>query len=224
MKNDTEKIIVAPSLLSADFTRIGEAVSLIERAGGDWIHLDVMDGVFVPNLTFGQKMVKDIRAITDLPLDVHLMIGDPEKYIRSFAEAGSDHITLHYEAVIHVHRILGSIRELGKKAGISIVPSTPAEQLSEVLGMVDLILIMTVNPGFGGQRLIKSCLKKVRYFNRVRSERGFNYLIEVDGGVDSTTADLVRDAGADVLVSGSAFFSSSNPGREILTLKGKKVI
>jgi ribulose-phosphate 3-epimerase len=219
----TKDYLLAPSLLSANFSRMSEGVKLIESCGGDWIHLDVMDGQFVPNITFGPKMVQDLRPITQLPLDVHLMIANPQNFIREFANAGSDYITIHYEACIHVHRVLQQIRDTGKKVGISIVPSTPAFMLSEVLGMVDLVLIMTVNPGFGGQSLIPLCLEKVRYLDAVRREKGYRYLISVDGGVNRNTAAMVREAGTDVLISGSAFFEAEHPEEEARLFKGIRV-
>lgn len=219
----TKDYVLAPSLLSANFSRMSEGVKLIESCGGDWIHLDVMDGQFVPNITFGPKMIQDIRPITQLPLDVHLMIANPQNFIREFANAGSDYITIHYEACIHVHRVLQQIRDTGKKVGISIVPSTPAFMLSEVLGMVDLVLIMTVNPGFGGQSLIPLCLEKVTYLDAVRREKGYRYLISVDGGINRNTAAMVRDAGTDVLISGSAFFEAEHPEEEARLFKGIRV-
>ncbi|HUZ17988.1 MAG TPA: ribulose-phosphate 3-epimerase [Spirochaetia bacterium] len=215
--------IVAPSVLSADFTRMGEALRLIESAGGDWIHLDVMDGAFVPNITFGPKMVADIRPRTTLPLDVHLMIERPEELLPEFAAAGADHITIHYEATVHSHRALSRIRELGPKAGISIVPSTPAYALSELLDLVDIVLVMTVNPGFGGQELIPSCLRKIELLDRMRTERGLSFLIAADGGINRETVERVREAGTDVLVTGSSFFSAPDPATEVLILRGQRV-
>jgi len=219
----SKNCIVAPSLLSADFSRIHEGVRLIESCGGDWVHLDVMDGSFVPNITFGPKMVRDIRPLTQLPLDAHLMIDNPQNFITEFAGAGADYITIHYEACIHVHRVLQQIRDTGKKVGISIVPSTPAFMLSEVLAMVDLILVMTVNPGFGGQTLIPSCLEKVAYLDRLRKENGYRYLISVDGGVNRETVESIKNAGADVLISGNAFFSAEHPEDEVRYYKGIRV-
>ncbi len=220
--NQLKDRLVAPSILSADFSRIAEAIGLIEQSGGDWVHLDVMDGAFVPNITFGPKMVADIRPLTRLPLDVHLMIDNPDRIIPRFAEAGADHIIFHVENTIHVHRIISQIKELGVKAGISIVPSTPVSAIAELLGIVDLILVMTVNPGFGGQELIPQCLEKVRTLDRLRDEHEYSYLISVDGGVNRDTAEAVREAGTDVLISGSSFFAAPDPSLEVMLFKGQK--
>jgi ribulose-phosphate 3-epimerase len=211
--------LVAPSILSADFGYLADEVKRIEEGGGDWVHLDIMDGVFVPNITFGPLMVSSLRHHSRLPFDTHLMIVQPEKYISSFADAGSDIITIHYEATVHAHRLLSQIREIGKKAGISIVPSTPAQMLAEILPELDLILVMTVNPGFGGQQLIPQTLRKVSQLAEMRRNGNHRYLIEVDGGINRETCKLALDAGADVLVAGSAVFDSENIGKEINALK-----
>jgi len=174
------------------------------------VHLDVMDGQFVPNLTFGPKLVEDLRPRSRAFFDAHLMVETPERIVKAFADAGADSITFHLEAAVHPHRLLQEIRGLGKKAGISIVPSTPAGMLSELLPFVDLILIMTVNPGFGGQRLIPECLDKLRFLAEERQKRGLGYLLSVDGGINSETAASAITAGADVLVIGSAFFSAAD--------------
>lgn len=212
-------VLTAPSILSSDFADIAGALRLIESAGGDWVHLDVMDGRFVPNLTFGPKMVADIRRRTDMFLDTHLMIVEPEKYVDAFAEAGSDQITFHLEASVHAHRVLQTIEEAGVRRGLSLVPSTPARALDELLEYLDVILIMTVNPGFGGQKLISRCLEKVSYLAEQRETHGYHYRISVDGGINRNTAALVRSAGADVLVTGSAFFGSKDPKGELAGLK-----
>ena len=201
-----KKSLLAPSLLSADFSDLGKAVRQIEQNGGSVVHIDVMDGRFVPQITYGQPVVKSIRPLTSLPFDVHLMVEHPEDQVDSFAAAGADWITFHLESTVHIHRLLCHIRELGKKAGIAVVPSTPVSVLQEILPFADLVLVMTVNPGFGGQKLIPQCVDKIAELARIRDERGLPYMISVDGGVNSTTLQSVRDAGADVIVSGSSFF------------------
>jgi ribulose-phosphate 3-epimerase len=214
-------ILIAPSLLSADFAAAGEAVRLVETAGADWVHLDVMDGVFVPALTFGPKMVADVRGASALPFDVHLMTTHPADYCRPFADAGADAITFHLEAAVHAHRNIADIHALGKKAGVSIVPSTPVAALDELLDEADIVLVMTVDPGAGGQALIPSCLKKVQTLAQTRQQRGLHFLISVDGGVNANTATAVREAGADVLVAGSAFFNATDKTALVRTLRGK---
>lgn len=199
---------------------MGEAVSEIQNAEADWVHIDVMDGIFVPNLTFGPKMVGDLRPYTDLPFDVHLMIEKPDQLIPAFAEAGADYITFHLEAVVHAHRTVQLIRSLGKKPGVSIVPSTPVSLLTELLPFVDQVLIMTVNPGFGGQNLIETCLDKIRSLAAIRKELNLNFLIAADGGINIQTSPKVRNAGTDVLIAGSAFFSAADKKQFVKVLKG----
>ncbi|MBQ7752661.1 MAG: ribulose-phosphate 3-epimerase [Treponema sp.] len=201
--------LLAPSLLSADFSSLERAIKQIEDNNGSVVHIDVMDGQFVPEITYGQPVVRSIRKLTQLPFDVHLMVEHPENQIKTFAEAGADWITFHIEAAVHAHRIIQQIHELGKKAGVSIVPSTPISTIKEILECADIILVMTVNPGYGGQKLIPSCLKKVNELKKLREENNYNYLISVDGGVNNETLQAVKDAGTDVIVSGSSFFNGS---------------
>ncbi len=198
--------MLAPSLLSADLSDLKGAVRTVEAKGGSVVHIDVMDGRFVPQITYGQPVVKSLRPLTKLPFDVHLMVERPEDQIESFAAAGADWITFHAEAAVHAHRLVRRIQELGLKAGVAIVPSTPVSQLSEILEFADIVLVMTVDPGFGGQQLISSCVNKIRELAELRGRAGFGYRISVDGGVNQNTIAAVAEAGADILVSGSAFF------------------
>ena len=204
-----EKIVLAPSLLSADFSNLENALNTIEKNNGGAVHIDVMDGRFVPQITYGQPVVKSLRALTQLPFDVHLMVEHPECQIESFALSGADWITFHFENTVHVHRIVQQIHSLGKKAGIAICPATPVDFISEILPEIDIVLVMTVNPGFGGQKLIPSCVKKIAALKEIREKFGYGYKISVDGGVNAETAAMVVNAGADIVVSGSAFFSGT---------------
>ncbi|MCQ2592161.1 MAG: ribulose-phosphate 3-epimerase [Treponema sp.] len=201
--------VLAPSLLSADFSGLDKAMEQIEKNNGSVVHIDVMDGQFVPEITYGQPVVRSIRKLTKLPFDVHLMVENPENQIESFAKAGADWITFHYEATAHSHRLIQMIHECGKKAGVAICPGTPVSVLSEILESADIILVMTVNPGWGGQKIIPSCLQKVMELKKIREAKGYNYLISVDGGVNPETVQAVLDSGVDVVVSGSSFFNGS---------------
>ncbi len=214
-----ESVLVAPSILSADFARLGEEIAAVEKAGADWLHVDVMDGRFVPNITIGPPVVKAIRKITKLPLDVHLMIVEPERYVDAFAEAGADTITIHVEACTHLHRTLGHIRSLGKRAGVTMNPSTPEDSLRYVLDACDQILVMSVNPGFGGQSFLRETLPKVRAIRAMIDARNLPIDLEIDGGITAETAKEAVLAGARVLVAGNAVFNQPDYAAAIAALR-----
>lgn len=210
---------LAPSILSADFANLERDIQLVERYGADYIHVDVMDGRFVPNISIGPMVVKAIRPVTKLPLDVHLMIVEPEKYIEDFAKAGADIIGVHVEATAHIHRAIQMIRNLNVKAEVVINPGTPVQAIKHVLSMVDQVLVMTVNPGFGGQTFIPETLDKIRELAELKESQGYTYDIQVDGGIQPDTARLCKEAGANVFVAGSYIYDSENPEQKIMTLK-----
>ncbi|MGA2150674.1 MAG: ribulose-phosphate 3-epimerase [Geobacteraceae bacterium] len=210
---------IAPSILSADFSRLGDEVRAVDRAGADYIHIDVMDGHFVPNITIGPLVVEAVRKVTSLPLDVHLMIENPDLYIPGFAEAGADFIVVHAEATHHLHRTVQLIKSFGKKAGVSFNPATPLHQLDYLVDELDLVLLMTVNPGFGGQSFIEACLPKIHALRGILDKRGLETELEVDGGVKIENIGRISSAGADVFVAGSAVFGSADYSATIAELK-----
>lgn len=201
---------IAPSILSADFSNLKDEILKLEKGGADYIHLDVMDGIFVPNITFGAPVIKNIRKFTNIPFDVHLMIDKPERYIKDFVDAGADIITVHQEATTHLHRTIEMIKSFGVKAGVALNPATPLETLEYVLDYVDLVLIMTVNPGFGGQKFIDSTRRKIKKIKRMVTERDLNVLIEADGGIKLDNFREIVDCGLDIIVVGSGIFEADD--------------
>ena len=211
---------IAPSILSADFAKLGDEIAMCEAGGADWIHIDVMDGRFVPNLTFGAKVIETVRGLTALPLDVHLMVVEPEKYFDDFVAAGANGLTIHTEAAPHLHRQLNRIRELGCMAGVALNPATPLSAVCEIIPEIDLLLMMSVNPGFGGQKFIPYIVDKVRRARLMLDEDGSRAALEVDGGVSRETIQEIWEAGADTFVAGNAVFSAKDPQKEISVLRG----
>jgi len=210
---------IAPSILSADFTKLGEEIKAVEKAGADYIHIDVMDGHFVPNITVGPMIVKAARKVTDLPLDVHLMIENPERYIDDFFKAGSDLITVHAETVTHLHRLLGVIRDAGLKAGAALNPATPLSSIEHVLNNLDMVILMTVNPGFGGQSFIPEVLPKIEELKKMIDQKGMEVDIEVDGGINVENIAQVARAGANIFVAGNAIFGSQDYAETIALMR-----
>lgn len=211
--------LIAPSVLSADFLNLGRDIEMINQSEADWFHVDVMDGRFVPNISFGMSIIKQMKSKAQKPLDVHLMIVEPEKYFEDFQKAGADVLTVHYEASTHLHRSLQAIKALGMKAGVSLNPHTPVHLLENIITDIDLVLIMSVNPGFGGQKFIPQALDKIRAVKKMITDAGANTMIEIDGGVTLDNAAEIINAGCDVLVAGNTVFSSENPTETIKKLK-----
>ncbi|MED1469576.1 ribulose-phosphate 3-epimerase [Bacillus salipaludis] len=211
---------IAPSILSADFSKLGEEILAVEKAGADYIHVDVMDGHFVPNITIGPLIVEAIRPVTKLPLDVHLMIENPDQYIETFVKAGADIITVHVEACRHLHRTIHHIKSLGVKAGVVLNPATPVETIQHIIADVDMVLLMSVNPGFGGQKFIPEVLPKIKKVKELAEQKGQELEIEIDGGVNPETAKLCIEAGANVLVAGSAVYNEDDYARAISRIRG----
>ena len=211
--------MIAPSVLSADFSRIGADIDMITRAGADILHLDVMDGHFVPNITFGPKMVADIRKLTKLPLDVHLMISEPEKYVDEFVKSGADWVSVHFEASKHLNRLVQQIRDAGAKAGVVINPATPVNVLEEILPYIDFVLLMSVNPGFGGQKFIKTSVEKAKKLSEMIRKMELDVMIEMDGGIGPANIKMLSDAGVNVFVAGNAVFGATDPAAVIAEMK-----
>ncbi len=219
MNDMLKEPIIAPSLLAADFLKLGDAVQLIEESEADWLHMDVMDGRFVPNISFGMMIVEQVGKVLKKPMDVHLMIKEPERYVSQFAKAGANTITVHYEACPHLHRNIQQLKDLGVKAGVAINPHIPVSFLEPIIQDLDLVLIMSVNPGFGGQKFIFETLYKIRQLKQIMQDRNAKALIEVDGGIGLQNAAKIMEAGADVLVAGSSVFGSDDPKETIKKLK-----
>lgn len=211
--------LLAPSILAADFTRLGEAIQLVNESEADWIHVDVMDGRFVPNISFGMMVTETVKGIAEKPLDVHLMIVEPERYIETFRKAGADTITVHYETCPHLHRTVQQIKDTGARAGVALNPHTPVHLLEDLIEDIDMVLIMSVNPGFGGQKFIYRTIPKIRQLKELISVRNASTLIEVDGGVGLQNAEKLLQAGTDVLVAGSSVFRAKDPRQAIQQLK-----
>lgn len=211
--------LLAPSILSADFSNVAQQVRLAEMGGADWIHCDVMDGNFVPNITIGPVIVEAVRRITKLPLDVHLMIKNPDRYLEDFINAGADYVSVHVEEVVHLNRTVARIKELGAKAGVVLNPATPVSSVNDIAEYIDLLLLMTVNPGFGGQRFIKNSIQRIKEAINLRNDLEEDFLIEIDGGVNVDTIKLAHDAGVDVFVAGSAIFNTDNISAATTELK-----
>ena len=214
--------ILAPSILSADFTNLAQQIRMVEIGGADWIHCDIMDGHFVPNITFGPLLVKAARQVTKLPIDVHLMIENPDNYLEAFIKAGASYVSVHVEEVVHLNRTINRIKELGAKAGVVINPATPVSSVADVAEYIDMLLIMTVNPGFGGQKFIPNSVRRIKEAAVLRRDLNAGFLIEIDGGVNAETAKIAFDAGAEVFVAGSSIFKADNISAA--TVEIKKVI
>lgn len=210
---------LAPSILAADFSNLSQQIRMAEMGGADWIHCDIMDGKFVPNISFGPLIVNAVKGITKLHVDVHLMIENPDNFLEEFINAGADSLLVHQEEVVHLNRTINKIKELGSKAGVVINPATPVSTLSEILEFVDMVLVMSVNPGFGGQKFIESSINKIMQLDTIRKEKGYDFLIEVDGGVDISNIKKISDAGCNVFVAGSSVFGADNISAAAVELK-----